>query len=548
MSKTLILSFAWLFTSILQMNAQSLSIYRDNALRYVGIEEIKNYNLYNKKDNPSCNLKINFFYPVVSNNKELQNRLQTYFITSFFDAAYSFMSPSDAVKSYSKDYLENYKNTFEKSGLYKKDEEKSGAEGKDTKEYQHLYSYEKTMRNTIKFNRGDIISQVINVYEYTGGAHGASSTKGLVYDITKGEDITYDEIFHEGTENEISSLLRTYLMQERRYENDTAMIDAGFNSLVIPPSHNFIADDKGITFIYNPYELGAYVLGIVEIFVPYSELFIYMKPESTLFRWAETHFAGNRVKYETSYLSKEYYAYNPDRFPGFIAQIHFTYPGAYYDKTVLEKLQRIFIINAFGEEYASYEANEVVETFYGKMLADYEAYVTSDETKEFIAKELAETNEEDDSSQAYFMSLGKEFTLTNTFHLNQNDLISYEVSIYTYDGGAHGMDADLGFVVRLSTAQNLSYEDIFTSDSKSGITSLLIRNLLESKGYQSTDQLKKDNYETDLIVPNNNFYMDNEGITFIYTPYEIGPYSLGITKIKILYSELTDYLRINIQP
>ncbi|MDR0865873.1 MAG: DUF3298 and DUF4163 domain-containing protein [Candidatus Symbiothrix sp.] len=278
-----------LFASIILFNCalctlsgNAQPIYMSNKIKYTGIEELKTYNLYNKKDNPACNLRINFFYPEIENNKDLQERLQSLFISSFFGNEYAGFSPQKAVKSYSKTYVENYKNAFEQSG-YQEEIKQVKENGED------FYTFEKKMQNTILFNQGNLVSQVINIYENTGGAHGASSTKGMVIDINTGKKLEYEDVFQVEMEEAISELLLFELMSARNYPNREALAEDGFDFEVIRPTGNFVADDKGVTFIYNPYELGAYILGIVEIAVPYSDLFLYVKPESTLYRWARNH-------------------------------------------------------------------------------------------------------------------------------------------------------------------------------------------------------------------------------------------------------------------
>ena len=40
----------------------------------------------------------------------------------------------------------------------------------------------------------------------------------------------------------------------------------------IQPNGNFRITEAGITYIYNQYEIGPYVLGAVEVTIPWSEL------------------------------------------------------------------------------------------------------------------------------------------------------------------------------------------------------------------------------------------------------------------------------------
>ncbi|MDR0427226.1 MAG: DUF3298 and DUF4163 domain-containing protein [Dysgonamonadaceae bacterium] len=517
-----------------------LSIYRDNSVDYKGIEEIRNYHLYNKKENPSCHLQVHFFYPVSIDDKKLQTSLQTYFIDCFFGKEYSHLSVDKAAGSYANSYVENYKNDFEQSGLYKQEEEKANNQGDDISEYESFYIREKTMRNTILFNRGDVISHVVNSYEYTGGAHGANSTQGYVYDINSEGKISYDDVFYEDTEEALSELLLKNLMLNNRYPDEEAMISAGFTSAHVPPSDNFVADDKGMTFIYNPYSLGAYVLGTMEVFVPYSELFIYMKPECTLFRWAKKYFSGNRLKYNTSLLNKEFFMYDPNRFPGFTAEIQFTYPNAYFDKAVLSDLQKLFVKNAFGEKYTSYPIANTVDTFYSEMQKEYEDFMLSEKVQHFIKKET------ENSADTASLSLGKDYVQKNVFHFNQNDLISYEIERSDYTDETHGTESTAGFVVHVPTAKNLAYDDVFISGIEEKLNFILLRNLMKQKSYELPSDLISEGYDPKKILPNNNFYFDTEGIVFIYNPHEIGPYSLGTSKVKIPYREITSYLQPDI--
>jgi hypothetical protein len=514
-------------------------IYKDNSVKYGGIEEIKTYNLYNKKENPACHLKINFFYPETFSDKVVLNKLQAIFISSFFGKEYANFSPKEAVKSYSKAYLDDYKNTLEKSGIYDREVENARGKGENRESFAAFYNYEKNMRNTILLNQGNIISQVVNVYEYRGGAHGSSSTKGMVLDMDAGKEITYKEIFYENTEEAISGLLYSCLMSARNYPNDDALIDAGFDFTEIRPTDNLVADDNGITFIYNPYELGAYVLGIVEISIPYSDLVVYMKPDCSLFRWARNHIAGNRIKFETMLLTKEYTVPEAENFPGFRTDIQFTYPTAYYDKKTLLNLQKLFVLNAFGRDYASYTPETVLSTFYDTELEKYKKQV--EPNMGLLAQSLVEKNEDKaDEMRSYFI---KDYSQNNNFFFNRNDLISYKIEISQYDGGAHGIVTEKGFIVSVKTGKNLLYADIFKMNTQKDMALLLVTNLLKSKKFNSVKQLTDNSYEIDKIVPNNNFYIDEEGITFIYNPYEIAPYAEGAIRILLPYEEIATYLK-----
>ena len=268
------------------LNAQSVydtyNFFRENPIKYTGINEESNYHLYNKKDNPACRIKVNFFYPEKTFNLNNYDKIQSLFIAGFLGEEYKTLQPKDAVKAYSKNYKKDYKEQLEKSDLYKKDRKDALARGEDPSEISSFYSYEKIIRNTILFNKGNIVSQVINTYEYTGGAHGSSTTRGLIVDLHTGDRIEFGDVFYDNADQQVSDLLLSNLLLTRNLPDKEALYEIGFNFDELYLTDNFIVDDKGVTFIYNQYELGAYVLGAVEIFVPYWEIVPYMKRTSAI--------------------------------------------------------------------------------------------------------------------------------------------------------------------------------------------------------------------------------------------------------------------------
>jgi len=289
MMKNYIVLFAlYLLNSFFCSTLRAQSVYdtynffRENIIKYTGINEESNSHLYNKKSNPACSLKINFFYPEKSFNLSNYEKIQSLFIAGFFGEEYKDLQPKDAVKAYSKNYIRNYKEQLEKSGLYKKERKEAQTRGEDISEISSFYSYEKIIRNTILYNKGNIVSQVVNTYEYTGGAHGSSTTRGIIIDLHAGRRIEFDDVFDGNADQQISDLLLSNLLLARKFSDKDALYEAGFDFDVLHLTDNFIVDDKGVTFIYDQYELGAYALGTVEIFVPYWELVPYMKRTSAI--------------------------------------------------------------------------------------------------------------------------------------------------------------------------------------------------------------------------------------------------------------------------
>lgn len=113
-----------------------------------------------------------------------------------------------------------------------------------------------------------ILSYTVTKYTYTGGAHGMTSETTLNFDTDNGSLIGETELFQDGYEERLSSLLSLHLPEALQEPGDTAMLF----TRDIRPNGNFRVSEAGITYIYNQYEIGPYVLGAVEVTVPWEEL------------------------------------------------------------------------------------------------------------------------------------------------------------------------------------------------------------------------------------------------------------------------------------
>ena len=57
--------------------------------------------------------------------------------------------------------------------------------------------------------------------------------------------------------------------------------------------------------------------------------------------------------------------------------------------------------------------------------------------------------------------------------------------------------------------------------------------------------LEKGFFNIEDIVPNNNFYLNEEGIHYAFNQYEIAPYVMGEINVTVPYSDLEDILLPN---
>ena len=85
--------------------------------------------------------------------------------------------------------------------------------------------------------------------------------------------MTLNDIFVEGTENQLNNILLSALKEKTGLETLEALKEKGYlNAVDIYAPENFIIGDETITFIYNPSEIAPYEMGPTELIVPYSPM------------------------------------------------------------------------------------------------------------------------------------------------------------------------------------------------------------------------------------------------------------------------------------
>lgn len=104
---------------------------------------------------------------------------------------------------------------------------------------------------------------------YSGGAHGYAYEQYKVVDVKNQKKLMLNDILDASKVDWNKILLK----------NIGDGSDALFEKDKLTYNHNFFFDKDKITFSYGQYEIAAYVYGIIEIAVPFSEISGALKPE-----------------------------------------------------------------------------------------------------------------------------------------------------------------------------------------------------------------------------------------------------------------------------
>lgn len=131
---------------------------------------------------------------------------------------------------------------------------------------------------------------------------------------------------------------------------------------------------------------------------------------------------------------------------------------------------------------------------------------------------------------------------------SNDDYITLTYSSYVFLGGAHGGSVLCGQTFDIRDAKLLGW-NIFRQSSHGELIALIKENLMS----QYFDVKTEEELASQLLVPLAGLplpvsvpYITSEGITFVYQQYEIAPYSAGMPKCTIPFSELRSLAEIEL--
>jgi len=173
---------------------------------------------------------------------------------------------------------------------------------------------------------------------------------------------------------------------------------------------------------------------------------------------------------------------------------------------------------------------------------DGEGYETLfDSEQEFVSRVLENYRTtfgemHKDSGESGGMMSWEEYA-SGIFSGRNGGVISYLLHRASYEGGAHPNEWDDGMVLSLKDGRRIGQDEYFVEGYPDSLSVLLTRHLKEQSGSEFEELFKKD------LSPNGNFIVSEEGVTFIFNPYEIAAYSFGTIKVTVPWSEASSLVR-----
>jgi hypothetical protein len=119
-------------------------------------------------------------------------------------------------------------------------------------------------------NRGIVAERLLDTY--IGGAHGLPTTKYYVLDLDSLAQVTINDLFENFRDDRIKAIVYDEL---RNYANLAAgqpLTQGGFLSDTPELTENFYVTEQGLGLYWNPIEIAPYVMGAIDIVVPWRDI------------------------------------------------------------------------------------------------------------------------------------------------------------------------------------------------------------------------------------------------------------------------------------
>ena len=204
-------------------------------------------------------LDISLEYPMVKGDKEMAATLirQSIFETAF-GQTYDTLNVQEAATRYADDLAAEFK---ELSAAMWRGWQKAGIADPAAAQWSD------SIEGYFAGQNGPYRSYIVNLTDFTGGAHSNSTTRALVFDVTDGSPVTLDDLFVSDFNDVLTEILNRHVAESLSEEDIEDLFEP-----TVSPTGNYILTSDSITFIYNPYEIGPYSIGTPSVSVPIKEL------------------------------------------------------------------------------------------------------------------------------------------------------------------------------------------------------------------------------------------------------------------------------------
>lgn len=161
----------------------------------------------------------------------------------------------------------------------------------DLEEVFELYYYKSVEKG---YETNAFITFITMGGQYTGGLHGIGFETGVTFSKSNGKTFGYD-MMKDTDSPEFKQFIKEGLRKFFSTEGQEALSDddllqelvsysGSIDELPLPDSEPYLTE-KGVTFLYQPYEISYYAAGKPEFTIPYDAIRPYLTPQAVELFW-----------------------------------------------------------------------------------------------------------------------------------------------------------------------------------------------------------------------------------------------------------------------
>lgn len=125
----------------------------------------------------------------------------------------------------------------------------------------------------------------------------------------------------------------------------------------------------------------------------------------------------------------------------------------------------------------------------------------------------------------------------------RKDIINYVAEVYSYAGGAHGVNMTIAKNINKETGKILKLSDVFVPGHDQTLTEMIVEKLCKQYDAKDLKELQGKGLFVDMDpYVSENFILQDGQITFLYCDSEIAPHAMGEIKVEIDNSDLKQIL------
>ncbi|MBP3930956.1 MAG: DUF3298 and DUF4163 domain-containing protein [Peptostreptococcaceae bacterium] len=250
-------------TSYVYANTEYKNYNKDsNFLTYYSYKQVNVNDIFTieeKTDNENTELfKADIKYPYlkIKNNYNKKDDTQSKIIENINSVIIDTVTTAkDKIKKDSEEYKKSYEADSNKNNTIKY-------------QYEAVYNYKTT------YNKNNILSIPLTMYEFTGGAHGLTNIKSFNYDLVTGKELKLEDLFKANSN--YKEFINKHIEEEIVKQPEIYFQGQdGFSS--IKDNQDFYISDEGIVIYFSLYDIAPYSSGIPMFTITWDEIIDYLE-------------------------------------------------------------------------------------------------------------------------------------------------------------------------------------------------------------------------------------------------------------------------------